>query len=623
MSPVLPSRLAALLAACAVVAGVLATTAPAAPPWIVVENDETQPVFSYEEAIRETVYVESTIDSDFDGRLDLIAADVMRPKETETGMKVATVMEASPYYGRAFPLPAADAPRGFLQWYDEFFVPRGYAVVEVEMQGTSRSEGCPTMGDREDTLSIKAAVDWLNGRARAFYADGTEAVADWSLGDVGMLGVSYVGTLPNAVAAEGTEGLKTIVPIAAISSWYDYTRDQGIGYGSGWDRRYPEFLANYVSFRRTIPGAIERCEAFIESLGDNAGDDTFDYTQFWAERDYLPNVKNVKKTGTSVFVVHGLEDWNVKKAHFSKWWYELADLKVPRKIWLHRGGHSNPVSLRETEWLRAMHHWMDHWLYEIDNGIMEEPMADVQRPDGTWETHSNWPENGTKNVWLQFGPTTSAVAGTLAFDQTHPSETQSFTDAPTQSESSMMSNAEAPKPNRLVYLTPPLAQDVRVSGTPEVKVRFTSSTASTPLTALLVDYGEAAQTFVEDQTPFELVTQSCDAEDLEDNTGCAAPLDEFTIIAPQRLISRGAIDTKNRFNVREGRALEPGKKYDVSWTMHPHDYVFPAGHRIGIVIVANDRSYISRDSQAGEVTLQLHKSEVLLPVVGGRSALGF
>ena len=51
-----------------------------------------------------------------------------------------------------------------------------------------------------------------------------------------MIGVSYNGTLPNAVAATGVEGLETIVPIAAISSWYDYYRANG---GRGRSGRLP------------------------------------------------------------------------------------------------------------------------------------------------------------------------------------------------------------------------------------------------------------------------------------------------------------------------------------------------------------------------------------------------
>ena len=43
-----------------------------------------------------------------------------------------------------------------------------------------------------------------------------------------MIGKSYDGTLSNGVAATGVEGLKTIVPISAISAWYNYSRDNGI-----------------------------------------------------------------------------------------------------------------------------------------------------------------------------------------------------------------------------------------------------------------------------------------------------------------------------------------------------------------------------------------------------------
>lgn len=51
--------------------------------------------------------------------------------------------------------------------------------------------------------------------------------ADWSSGNVAMTGVSYGGTLPFEVAATGVKGLKTIIPVAGIASWYDYTNSQG------------------------------------------------------------------------------------------------------------------------------------------------------------------------------------------------------------------------------------------------------------------------------------------------------------------------------------------------------------------------------------------------------------
>ena len=51
-------------------------------------------------------------------------------------------------------------------------MPRGYAVMLGEGIGSAGSDGCPTIGDRDETLATRAVIDWLNGRARAFDANG-------------------------------------------------------------------------------------------------------------------------------------------------------------------------------------------------------------------------------------------------------------------------------------------------------------------------------------------------------------------------------------------------------------------------------------------------------------------
>jgi X-Pro dipeptidyl-peptidase len=571
---------------------------------IVVENKETQPVYPYAEAIRESVFVEAPIDSDGDGALDRIAIEIVRPK-TDAGRKVASIMEASPYYrmsataGTNITLP--NTPLGHRAWYDQFFVPRGYAVVEVEMQGTARSAGCPTTGGKADTASIVAAIDWLNGRARAFHQDGTEAVATWSTGSVGMLGVSYNGTLPIAVAAQGTPGLKTIVPIAAISSWYDYARDFGIGY-AGWDKRYPEYLAKAVANRP----ALNACAASIAKLGDDAGDDTYDYTPFWEERDYRKTLGNIQ---ASVLLVHGLRDWNVKPHQFSRLWYGLAKRDVPRKIWLHREAHTDPVRLRPAEWKATMHHWMDHWLYGIDNQIMSEPMTTIQRPNGSWETHDSWPETGT--VEQSFHP---APSGLLQHARLEPPTEALIIDDPQQAETALASSPDTQKPFRLAYLGEPLAEAVRISGTPHMHVAARVDMPSTPLSALLVDYGAASIAKPQDLTIRELMSTSCSLLDLENRTGCAAPPVAEIESVVQQIVSRGSIDVKNRVSIGQSAPLKPGQVYEVDWDLHPVEYVFAKGHRIGIVLSANNKSYVAVDPLAGGVGVRLDRTRFVLPV---------
>lgn len=44
----------------------------------------------------------------------------------------------------------------------------------------------------------------------------------------GFAVVEACGTLPYEVATTGVKGLKTIIPVAGISNWYDYTNSQGV-----------------------------------------------------------------------------------------------------------------------------------------------------------------------------------------------------------------------------------------------------------------------------------------------------------------------------------------------------------------------------------------------------------
>ena len=85
----------------ALAAAVSPAAAQAAPPdWIEVKDGVTQPVFSLDDAVTETLYVETVVDSDQDGRRDRVRIHISRPGETETqGIDVPVVFEHSPYRG--------------------------------------------------------------------------------------------------------------------------------------------------------------------------------------------------------------------------------------------------------------------------------------------------------------------------------------------------------------------------------------------------------------------------------------------------------------------------------------------------------------------------------------------
>ncbi len=132
-----------------------------------------------------------------------------------------------------------------------------------------------------------------------------------------------------------------------------------------------------------------------DALLRNADRTTGDYNAYWNERDYLHRARGVR---ASVFVVHGLEDYNVMGTAYASWWAQLERYHVPRKIWLHKDGHGGPRGT--SDYQRTLNRWMDHWLFGVDNGIMSEPRADVQRPDGTYETYADWPVPGSRPATL-------------------------------------------------------------------------------------------------------------------------------------------------------------------------------------------------------------------------------
>src|SRR5690349_8374862 len=291
--------------AMAVVAGVGATltifaTPAAASGTPYIRGGETVPIYSYQNAVRESVWVQTPLDNDGDGVPDKVAVDIVRPR---AGVKVPVILEGSPYYaccgrGNESELKTYDANGVIAKeplFYDNYFVPRGYAFVSADLAGTNRSTGCEDVGGPEEVQSAKAVIDWLNGRAKATYADGAPAVATaWTNGRTGMIGKSWDGSVANGVAATGVRGLETIVPISAISSWYDYQRYNGVLRSED----YPEYLHSAVNGR---PAGV--CDPTVKQLDEGSDDATGNYNAYWAARDYRINASKVR---ASVFIAHGI-----------------------------------------------------------------------------------------------------------------------------------------------------------------------------------------------------------------------------------------------------------------------------------------------------------------------------
>jgi X-Pro dipeptidyl-peptidase len=582
---------------------------------------ESKPVYSYENAIRESVWVDTRLDGDGDGRTDRVAVDIVRPREpAQQGRKIPVIMDASPYYsccgrGNESQKKTYDANGNVVQFplfYDNFFVPRGYAFVAVDLAGTNRSDGCVDVGGRSDVQSAKAVVDWLNGRASGYTTrtGGERARAGWTNGDTGMIGKSYDGTIANGVAATGVEGLKTIVPIAAISSWYDYYFAKGAPlYDSG-----PEWLSDYVE----SPEARARCQAVRKRLVDEAPR-TGDLTGLWSERDYVRTADRVR---ASVLAVHGMQDLNVRTKHFGQWWDALAAGGVERKVWLSQTGHVDPFDFRRTAWVPTLHRWFDHYLLGYDNGIEREPMADIERAPDQWSTDRVWPPRPTTTTSLRPDKGAAPGVGTLGLTPAGPGATETFTDDRTQDETDWAARIDSSTPAKAGFVTKPLGRELRLSGSSKVTVTATPSTTSAHLSAVLVDLGpDTIRDYAAAGEGITTLTErTCWGAVTQGDSPCFKETKARTAAVGYTVFSRGWADLGNYASDAKGRPLTPGTPYTITLDLHASDHIVPAGHRLALIVAGTDRDLIDPPASTPTLTLDLARTSAKLPIVGGAPA---
>lgn len=580
---------------------------------------ESRPVHSYENAVREAVWVDTGLDADRDGRPDRVAVDIVRPREAAAqGRKVPVIMDASPYYsccgrGNESQRKTYDANGDVVRmplFYDNYFVPRGYAVVGVDLAGTNRSDGCVDVGGRSDILSAKAVVDWLNGRATAYTTrtGTTRAKATWTNGRTGMIGKSWDGTIANGVAATGVKGLKTIVPISAISSWYDYYFQQGAPlYDSG-----PDWLSDYVN----SPDARAKCAAVQQKLVDGAPR-TGDWTPLWTERDY---VKDARKVRASVFLVHGAQDLNVRMKHVGQWWDALAKNGVERKIWLAQTGHVDPFDFRRAEWVKTLHRWFDHELLGYDNGIDREPMADIERAPDQWVTSPVWPPRGTAATTLRPAHGEQPGVGTLGLRKGRGTET--FTDDPRRGETDWAARIDSATADKAGFVTGPLTRDLRLSGSSKVTVTATPSTATAHLSAVLVDLGPATirDYAASGEGVTTLTDRDCWGASTAGDSACFLRTAADTTDVEYTVVSRGWADLGTHASAHQGGPLTPGKAYTITLDLAATDHVVPAGHRLALIVAGTDKDLIDPPSTRPTLTLDLSRTKARVPFVGGAAA---
>lgn len=576
----------------------------------VFENGEAQIVegFSdYKEWIRHDLWVETTFNTDGDDKLDRVHVAVTRPKQTDTeGLKLPIVYISSPYFAGV----AADLPG--VMWNVEHelgkpakeervhpevtrrgerpiisnshlkkWVPRGYIVVHSSSPGTGLSQGAPTVGGQNESLAPKAVIDWLCGRVKGYTTpDGNETVeATWSTGKVGMTGTSYNGTIPLAAATTGVEGLEAIIPIAPNTSYYHYYRSNGLvrspgGYlGEDIDVLY-DFIHSGDESKRPYNNKVVRDIEMANGMDRLTGD----YNDFWSGRDYLNQMENMK---AALLMSHGFNDWNVMPEHSNRIYQKATEMGLDTQIFYHQKGHGGPPPMT------MMNRWFTHYLHGVDNGVEKDAKAWIVRESDTREkptAYKAYPNPDAQPVTLHLNKSANAI-GELTLKPNKKQGKEALTDDFNISGKDH-ATAETSK-NRLLFATSILTKEVHLSGLSEITISVASSKSAANLSVWMV----------------------------------SLPWKEDSKIITDNIITRGWADPQNSKSLTESEDLVPGEFYDLKFTLQPDDQIIPAGQQIGLVIFSSDKEFTLHPKPGTELTIDLDKTSISLPVVGGADAL--
>ncbi|WP_417889487.1 Xaa-Pro dipeptidyl-peptidase [Xanthomarina gelatinilytica] len=576
----------------------------------VFENGEAQivPAFSKPESwIRHDLWVETEFDTDGDGKLDRMHVSVTRPPQTDTeNLKLPVIYVSSPYFAgvaqneeglfwdvkhelgeaakeRVHPEVKRMGQRPvisnshILKW-----VPRGYIVVHSSSPGTGLSDGSPTVGGDNESLAPKAVIEWLTGKAKGYTErEGNEEVtAYWSTGKVGMTGTSYNGTIPLAAATTGVEGLEAIIPIAPNTSYYHYYRSNGLvrspgGYlGEDIDVLY-DFIHSGDESKRAYGNRVIRDTEMKNGMDRLTGD----YNDFWAGRDYLNDMEPMK---AALLMSHGFNDWNVMPEHSYRIYEQAKKQDIPAQIYYHQNGHGGPPPIS------MMNRWFTHYLHGIDNGVENDAKAWIVRENDAPDSPTSYkdypnPDASEVTLFLENG---GLKTGSLTIEKPKNQGKETLVDD-YQFAGDDLAQAESSN-NRLLYVTQTLSKDVHLSGLANVTITLASSKPAANLSVWLVS--------------------------LPWNTDKNAKITD-------NIITRGWADPQNHKSLTESEPLVPGKFYTISFDLQPDDQIIPKGQQIALMIFSSDNQYTLLPNPGTELTIDLEKTSLRLPVVGGEKAL--
>ena len=554
-------------------------------------------------------------------------ADVYRP---DAPGRFPVILMRTPY-GREATAPNAKR-----------YVPYGYIFIAQDTRGRFQSEGdwyYPLVHEAVDGYDT---VEWAAG-------------LEWSDGNVGTAGQSYLCATQYLLAPTQPPHLRAMFATSAPSDWHECWVYRGAGVLDwGWLLPYslmmtPDQLKRHGT--ENLLGAIRGYypDGADMSLWNGLKDEHYRHLPLydWVARlkDSIPYLKDYfdhpedDDYWRHLNVRHKAGRVNVPVLHVASWYdgflegglHNYASIREhgatpqarsAQKLvvgpWPHLYPYDSPTSkvgdldMGPEALIRLGDlsvRWFDHWLKGVENGIAnEKPVNIFVMGDNAWREEDEWPLARTRYtpLYLHSGgkANTSDGDGTLTWDAPKSERTDSFVydpndPVPTIGGSQLGPNPTGPqdqrlvefRPDVLVYTSKPISEDLEITGPLSVKLYAASSATDTDFTAKLVD-----------------VWPNGYAQNIQD----------------------GIIRARYRDSKTSSRLITPGEINEYTIDLWATSHVVKSGHRIRVEISSSNFPHYDRNlntggplfkEQNGKPATQTifhdgaHASQIVLPVI--------
>jgi putative CocE/NonD family hydrolase len=523
-------------------------------------------------------------------------ADIWRPDCPDGEERCWPVLLTRLPYNKAEPRIAPQCSFDTLRAVGE-----GYVVIYQDTRGRFTSEGISALDcDDDDGYD---AVEWA-------------AALPYSDGNVGMFGISYLGLTQWLAAAARPPHLKAIFPQQMGSGFESFMFSGGafnLGSGLFWaGMQAGDVLARRAAAGEDIADKLAELMALIDGLPEAyrrlplAGShsvisDASPFYDEWLRRAeeaaYWPQFEFGHRLADIDIPIFHLGSWNdiyggdspalfaqmreaagaasgAQKLIMGPWVHGQMDSATIGELYMGVSATGAGIDLPGLQ-LR----WFDHWLKGKDTGLMNDaPVRLYVMGDNSWRDEQEWPlartvwtdyylhSNGAANTREGDGSLSSAVPSgkeapdTFVYDPANPVPSVGGAqlmpvDAGPRNQARVESRADV-----LVYSTPPLEQDVEVTGPVTAALYAATSAPDTDWTVRLVDVHPDGESY-------------------------------------------GVVDGIVRARYRNGRdkpaLLEPGEVYEYRIDLTATSRVFKRGHRIRIQVSSSNFPRFARNHNTG------------------------